>query len=196
MLIEYNKKERERMYYILRTPIIHKEDERVPILRKLFKEVLGYTEEEVDEFIRTEFLRAVVVDLTLEEAERIVQIFWSHGLQVLSLNKDVGEGGGFGEMVGWHHMGIYKKYIPQQEHYEPVISREHLVNAFEPRPVAAPINTILGNTEPIVECPYCHSTNTKKISGMSKAGSIALLGIFGLGKTIKQWHCNKCKSDF
>ena len=47
-----------------------------------------------------------------------------------------------------------------------------------------------------VECPYCHSTNTKKISGMSKAGSVALWGVFAAGKVSKQWHCNDCKSDF
>lgn len=46
------------------------------------------------------------------------------------------------------------------------------------------------------ECPYCHSKNTKKISGVSKAGSVALWGIFAAGKVSKQWHCNQCKSDF
>ena len=46
------------------------------------------------------------------------------------------------------------------------------------------------------ECPYCHSKDTKKISGLSKAGSVALWGVFALGKTSKQWHCNSCKSDF
>ena len=45
-------------------------------------------------------------------------------------------------------------------------------------------------------CPYCQSTDCKKISGLSKAGSVALWGIFALGKTTKQWHCNNCKSDF
>ena len=49
---------------------------------------------------------------------------------------------------------------------------------------------------PKVTCPYCQSTNTQKISGLSKAGSVALWGIFALGKTTKQWHCNNCKSDF
>lgn len=47
-----------------------------------------------------------------------------------------------------------------------------------------------------VECPYCHSTNTTKISTSSKVGKIALFGIFSLGKVTKQWHCNNCKSDF
>lgn len=46
------------------------------------------------------------------------------------------------------------------------------------------------------ECPYCHSKNTKKISGLSKVGSAAMWGIFSLGKVSKQWHCNDCKSDF
>lgn len=49
---------------------------------------------------------------------------------------------------------------------------------------------------PVVSCPYCKSTDCKKISALSKAGSVALWGIFALGKTTKQWHCNKCKSDF
>lgn len=52
------------------------------------------------------------------------------------------------------------------------------------------------DTNHTVECPYCHSTDTKKISRLSKAGSVALFGVFALGKTTKQWHCNNCKSDF
>lgn len=59
-----------------------------------------------------------------------------------------------------------------------------------------PLKGISLNKTPTVECPYCHSTDTKKISGISKAGSIALFGVFSLGKVAKQWHCNHCKSDF
>ena len=32
--------------------------------------------------------------------------------------------------------------------------------------------------KPIVECPYCHSTDTKKISALSKIGDAMLLGFF------------------
>lgn len=46
-----------------------------------------------------------------------------------------------------------------------------------------------------VYCPYCNSTNCKKISGVSKATSVAMFGIFSQ-KVKKQWHCNNCKSDF
>ena len=44
-------------------------------------------------------------------------------------------------------------------------------------------------------CPTCNSTNIKKISGLSKAGSVAMFGIFSQ-KVKKQWHCNGCGSDF
>lgn len=51
-------------------------------------------------------------------------------------------------------------------------------------------------TRPTIKCPYCNSTNTKKISTMSKATSFALFGFLSVGKVTKQWHCNNCKSDF
>lgn len=46
-----------------------------------------------------------------------------------------------------------------------------------------------------VHCPYCNSTNCKKISGVSKATSVAMFGIFSQ-KVKKQWHCNNCGSYF
>ena len=46
-----------------------------------------------------------------------------------------------------------------------------------------------------VHCPYCNSTNVNKISGLAKAGSVALFGIFSQ-KVKKQWHCRQCGSDF
>lgn len=51
-------------------------------------------------------------------------------------------------------------------------------------------------TNLVIECPYCHSTDIKKITAMSKVGSVALFGIFAMGKVSKQWHCNSCGSDF
>lgn len=49
--------------------------------------------------------------------------------------------------------------------------------------------------KPIVECPYCHSKNTSRISSLSKAVSIAAFGLFSQ-KRKYQWHCNDCRSDF
>ena len=45
------------------------------------------------------------------------------------------------------------------------------------------------------KCPFCGSTNVKKISMTGKALSIGTFGLFSK-KIGKQWHCNNCKSDF
>lgn len=58
------------------------------------------------------------------------------------------------------------------------------------------IGTVGKQTKGQVECPYCHSTNTKKISELSKVGRVALFGIYGAGRLTKQWHCKDCNSDF
>ena len=52
------------------------------------------------------------------------------------------------------------------------------------------------SNKPIVECPYCHSKDTKKITNASKAVHTALFGMFSLSRNSKQWHCNECNSDF
>ena len=51
-------------------------------------------------------------------------------------------------------------------------------------------------TKQVITCPYCQSTNTKKISTISKAGSVAMFGVFAMGKVSKQWKCSDCKSEF
>lgn len=47
-----------------------------------------------------------------------------------------------------------------------------------------------------VQCPYCHSYNTSKISNFSKAVGFALLGVYSISRNGKQWHCGSCGSDF
>lgn len=49
--------------------------------------------------------------------------------------------------------------------------------------------------KPQVTCPYCHSTNTKKITTMDRIGSNIMFGIFSK-KHGKEWHCNECGSYF
>lgn len=44
---------------------------------------------------------------------------------------------------------------------------------------------------PTITCPTCGSTNTKKISGLSKAASVGVFGIFSQ-KVKHQFHCNSC----
>jgi len=47
-----------------------------------------------------------------------------------------------------------------------------------------------------VHCPYCNSTNIKKITTGSKVTHTALFGIFSMSRNSKQWHCRQCGSDF
>ncbi|MBQ4522114.1 MAG: hypothetical protein IJA10_04080 [Lachnospiraceae bacterium] len=57
-------------------------------------------------------------------------------------------------------------------------------------------STMIPQTKSVeVNCPYCNSSDTKKITTTSRLLS---MGFFGLasGKVGKQWHCNSCKSDF
>ena len=46
-----------------------------------------------------------------------------------------------------------------------------------------------------VTCPYCQSTNTKKITAGDRVKSNILFGIFAKNRN-KEWHCNSCNSDF
>lgn len=45
------------------------------------------------------------------------------------------------------------------------------------------------------KCSTCQSENIQKISTMTKAGSVALCGIFSQ-KIKNQWHCNSCGSEW
>ena len=47
-----------------------------------------------------------------------------------------------------------------------------------------------------VECPYCHSKDSKKITNTSKAVHTAMFGIFSMSRNSKQFHCNNCGADF
>lgn len=47
-----------------------------------------------------------------------------------------------------------------------------------------------------ITCPYCKSTNTSKITVASKAVHTAAFGVYSISRNSKQWHCNKCGSDF
>ena len=76
------------------------------------------------------------------------------------------------------------KLVIMIEKHPSMINNRHL--ASKPKPVE----------HNIPKCPTCGSTNLKKISGLSKAGSVALWGIFAAGRTSKTWHCNNCKAEW
>ena len=51
-------------------------------------------------------------------------------------------------------------------------------------------------TKPNVTCPFCNSTDCKKISGASKVGKVLMWGVLAAGSVGKTWHCNSCGSNF
>ncbi len=111
------------------------------------------------------------------------------------------------------HANIFtKKKLLQNQNYKCIYDRLQQPEISYPKPIILGNNnyendeeywkrinqhTINNNisTSQTVECPYCHSNDTKKISTTSRVISTSLFGL-GSKKLCKQWHCNKCKSDF
>ncbi|MBR4003151.1 MAG: ribosomal protein L7/L12 [Clostridia bacterium] len=60
----------------------------------------------------------------------------------------------------------------------------------------APTCIHCGQPTGIQLCPKCGSSNTKVISGASKAVSIGLWGIFAANKVMSKYECKKCGHKF
>lgn len=58
------------------------------------------------------------------------------------------------------------------------------------------VQTNQTSNKPTVHCPFCQSTDCKKISAASKIGKIAMWGVLAAGSVGKTWHCNSCGSNF
>ena len=160
-------------------------------LRKLLSEVLGYKDDEIRILESEDFGRNIVNNLTIEEAKRITEIFLDNDFTLYL------QDGEDDSTLYWKNLGITISHNPPKDHYcdTPLVSRDHLADLSIPKKIDPPIKESLFNAKPIVECPYCHSTDTKKISATSKVVNTALFGILGT-KRYKQWHCNQCGSEF
>lgn len=173
-------------------------DKAIPLI----KEVFGYTDEEIEGFKEKLFFPPLAMDVTIEQAKLAIQPFWDADISVYvnEYNDNTLELLDFGS----HIKRLELVEQPPQPHYydEPVIRRDQLVDPYNPPTWNSAWTTgFTFKPEPqptasTITCPYCKSTDCKKISGLSKAGGVALWGIFALGKTTKQFHCNSCKADF
>ena len=180
--------------YKLFFPIHNSSDPEYPLIVKLFKEVLGYNDDEIDAFTKSMFMRDVAVNLTLEQAKSITEIFVDNRIQIYLKNQRDGK------TIYWtRDLGIELSKNPPKNHYcdEPLISREHLVNPFvERQPERGDFTPVSQPKKPVVQCPYCKSENTKKITVTSKAVHTAIFGLFSLSRNAKQWKCSDCGSEF
>jgi len=201
-MLLYKSKDWRIIMYKLTAPIINENNEKLPIIKKLLKEIIGYNDDEIQQFISQCFLCDIVRNITIVQAKLIKQPFKDYGITNMPLLQKEGSN----IVLSFTKEGVILEQQPPKDHYydEPVISRDHLVNPFTQKEIERQENlakrraeeVVQRNTTPTITCPYCKSTDCKKISGLSKAGSVALWGIFALGKTTKQFHCNNCKADF
>lgn len=176
------------MSYSLYAPMWRTND----ILRKLLSEVLGYSNEEIKILESERFGRNIANNLTIEQAKEISKIFCDNDFQIY-----LNDGTGVDGVIAWKELGIDWDDDPPKDHYcdKPLVSKDQLADLSIPKKIDPPIKETLFNTKPTIECPYCHSTDTKKISTTSKVVSTAIWGFFST-KRFKEWHCNKCNSDF
>ena len=189
--------------YKLYAPNYSEEDPRLPTIQNLFKAVLGYTDEEIKHFIKTHFSCDVVINLTLEQAQEIAQIFYSNDISIYLRDQKTNSS------LYWQtDLGIILKKETPKSHYcdEPLVSRDHLVDAFTQQEKErqenirkaqqeARNNAIAktNNTQSnIPKCPTCGSTNVKHISTLNRAVSIGVFGLFS-SKIGKNYECLNCK---
>lgn len=178
---------------ILQDINIPKEADTIKKVTPLIKSVLGYTDEEVDLMVKHYFSRALAKNLTEQQVKMIVQPFCD--IEAPILIKECDSSGKYIDFRDYDFFNITKQE-PKSHYYDkPVVSREHLV-APDYTPSAPTIVFDERPSTPTVTCPYCKSTNTKKISATSKAVHTAFFGIFSISRNSKQWHCNDCNSDF
>lgn len=184
------------IHMVLQDINVPQEAETIKKIIPLLKSVFGYNDNEIKIMIDNFFSRPFAKNLTKEQVQMAAQPFYDVGAPIIISEYD-NNGTLINAAIPYYYEFFNLAKQPPKSHYydEPVISREHLV-APDYVPSKPTIELKPQPTTPTITCPYCKSTDCKKISGLSKAGSVALWGIFAIGKTTKQFHCNNCKADF
>lgn len=170
-------------------------DEAFNPAKKLCKEILGYTEKEVQILSEKHFNCDIVKNLTLEQAKTITEIFNDNGVTLYLEDQRTDE------IIFWEKdLGIELSHNHSKSHYcdEPLVSREHLVNPstqheleYQARVQKAQSENIIQHQQNMPKCPTCHSTNISKIGTLNRMVSVGLFGLASskIGKTHK---CNNC----
>ena len=177
--------------YKLKAPIIYPNDKEIPFIRRLFKEVLGYTNEEIEQFVSSNFQCAVAEHLTLEQISLIAKPFEDYDALVLYIVDENTK-----RIVSYNEAGINLTKEPPKDHYydHPVVSRDQLVNPLTQKAIerqeilSQPDSAFYAN---IPKCPTCGSPDVEKISLTSKVVGGALFGLFS-SNVRKTMHCKNC----
>lgn len=183
--------------YKLHAPLINNSNGKIPIIKILFKEILGYNDKEIEQFINTKFMCDIAINLSLEQAQQIAEPFYENDIQIYLYDQKNNT-----PLFWQKDLGIcLVKNQPKKHYYDnPIISREHLVDPFikqeKEKQYNIQQNNIEQNIKLIITCPYCKSTDTKKITRASKAVHTFFFGLHSAGRNSKNFHCNNCDSDF
>lgn len=181
--------------YKLKAPIIYPNDNRIILIRRLFTEVLGYTDEEIEQFVSSNFQCAVAEHLTLKQISLIAKPFEDYDALVLYIVDE-----NTNRIVSYNEVGINLAKEPPKDHYydQPVVSRDQLVNPLTQKAIerqeilSQPDSAFYAN---IPKCPTCGSTNIRKISGVERGASILTFGLFSK-KINKTFKCQNCGMTF
>lgn len=186
--------------YKLHAPMINSRQHDLVVVRKIFKEVLGYIDKEIDYFEKTQFCCDVVINLTLEQAQQITQIFLDNDIQIYLEDQATNK-----SLYWQKDLGIIIPKNPPKSHYcdEPLITRDHLVDAFTEQEKERQRNiqetqreerekALAAKNANIPKCPTCGSTNVRPISTTKKATGFILAGVFS-SNFGKSYECLQCK---
>lgn len=100
-----------------------------------------------------------------------------------------------GSLEKWEQQ-MRMKYVVNSKEYDNNLFNSRLQSEKDENDYYDNLMEKAPESSPTIKCPYCNSTNTKKITTTSKAVHTAFFGLFSLSRNVKQWHCNQCNSDF
>ena len=168
--------------YNLYAPLVWKPTEQ---LTTMLNKVLGYTIEEIKQLELESFDRNIVINISVEEAKAISEIFLSNKYTIYLNDEN-------DKTIFWNNIGItINKSIPIDYNLsQPIITRDHLADLTIPKKVVQPIMTPIFE-QPKPKCPTCGSTNIKKISSTKRWLSTGIFGLASsnIGKTMV---CGSC----
>ena len=179
------------------------------MIQQLIQNVLGYSFDEAQQLMERECISSaspkykgqwfiynekIATNLTKKQVLKVFPVLYNNNLTVwvqeYNSSKGIYPAKEFPEYP--------KEKVLTYDYDEPAITADQrtdpfwvdhtpiIPNATPPQALAKPAT---------VTCPYCGSSDTKKITAVGRMASFSVFGIFS-GKLGKQWHCNKCKSDF
>lgn len=101
-------------------------------------------------------------------------------------------------LIELKHPGIHER--AKKEKYQELVEKEKYFESLEQYKQIEAQQAVRKEQQDLasgkrVICPYCKSTNTEKISTVSRAVSVSFVGAAS-GKLGKQWHCKNCGSNF